>query len=60
MRQSELLKLLRKQGMKLEREGANHMIYINPANGRTTPIQRSKGEIATGTVQKILKDLGLK
>ncbi|MCM1220459.1 MAG: type II toxin-antitoxin system HicA family toxin [Lachnospiraceae bacterium] len=61
MKYGELAKKLKKSGCKILRQGANHEIWYNPANGRQTEVERHKGkEIATGTVHAILKDLGLK
>ena len=59
MKQSELLKLLRKHGIRLEQHGARHDIYYSPITGKRFPIPRHAKEIATGTLNKIKKDAGL-
>jgi len=61
MTASEFIKYIKKQGIKFDRHGAKHDIYINPANGQTTEIPRhAKKEIGTGLKNSMLKDLGLK
>lgn len=59
MKYSELIKLLKKNGCQLHRHGANHDIWRAP-NGQRRPVPRHKGEIANGTVNQILKGLGIK
>ncbi len=54
-------KVLKKNGCYKCHEGAGHEIWINPKNGRTAPISRHQSEeLATGTMNAILKELGLK
>jgi len=60
MRQGELIRLLKKSGCKIKREGKEHTVYYNPKTNGEAPISRSSKEIATGAVNSILKDLGLK
>ncbi|MCM1226036.1 MAG: type II toxin-antitoxin system HicA family toxin [Clostridium sp.] len=61
MQYGELIKKLKKSGCRLLRQGGNHEIWYNPRNNQKTQVERHKGkEIATGTVNKIFKDLGLK
>ena len=58
---NELLKLLKKDGWKMHKHGANHDLYRHPEKkGQLTiPRHRSK-EMATGTYNSILKAAGLK
>ena len=61
MKTSEFIRSLKKQGIKFHSHGTRHDWYINPANGKMSQVPRHHGqEIGTGTVNKILKDLGLK
>ena len=61
MRTAELVRYLKKHGIKLHRHGTRHDVYINPANGKKSEIPRHQSqEIGTGLKDKILKDLGLK
>jgi predicted RNA binding protein YcfA (HicA-like mRNA interferase family) len=57
MTKKELLKILRKAGWKLEREG-NHEIWSK--DGKTVPIPRHSGDIPIGTVNNVLKRTGIK
>jgi mRNA interferase HicA len=40
MKRRDLLRHLQQHGCRLDREGANHSIYRNPANGRCTAVPR--------------------
>ena len=61
MKVSEFVRQLRKQGIKLAEHGAEHDKYINPANGKSARIPRHQSkEIKKGTMEQILKSLGLK
>lgn len=61
MKVSELIRQVKKKGVKFESHGAKHDWYVNPKNGMRTQIPRHGAkEIKTGTAEKILKDLGLK
>lgn len=61
MKTSELVRYIKKHGCKLERQGSNHELWINPKTGQRTQVPRhSSHEIPTGTVNNILKALGLK
>ncbi|MCL2086916.1 MAG: type II toxin-antitoxin system HicA family toxin [Oscillospiraceae bacterium] len=58
---SELIKFLKRQGCCLLRHGSRHDIWANPKTGGITEMPRHQtADIPTGTVNKILKDLGLK
>jgi len=60
MKTSELLKLLKDNGIKLKKHGKKHDLYYSPITGKTFPVPRHKTEVAGGTLQSILKDAGLK
>lgn len=61
MRTKELVKLLRSAGCYKKREGANHEIWYSPITGATFQVGRhGSEEVPTGTVNRILKDAGLK
>jgi predicted RNA binding protein YcfA (HicA-like mRNA interferase family) len=57
MKRRTLLQHIKQHGCELLREGANHTIYWNPTNRRTTSIPRHS-EIADKLAAKICKDLG--
>jgi len=60
MKTKELAKLARKNGCYIKRHGAEHDIWINPKTGNTAAIPRHQSkELATGTAQTIIKNLGL-
>lgn len=61
MKISELLKILKKDGWYLHRNGGGHDIYRHPIKPNQIVIPRhGSKEIAKGTEQRILKDAGLK
>jgi hypothetical protein len=53
-----LEKHLRAQGCYLDREGANHSIWVNPVNSQTSPMNRH-AEIPYFTAVAICKQLGI-
>lgn len=59
MKQSELLKLFKKNGIKLFIHGNNHDIYYSPKTGKKFSVPRHAKEIATGTLNSIKKDAGI-
>jgi predicted RNA binding protein YcfA (HicA-like mRNA interferase family) len=59
VKRTELLKELTKAGCYLKRHGSKHDLYINPQNGRKTPIPRHS-EIKNNLCDTIRKQLGLK
>ncbi|WP_027399788.1 type II toxin-antitoxin system HicA family toxin [Anaerovorax odorimutans] len=60
MKTQELLKLLKKNGIKFKEHGARHDMYYSPITGKSFPVPRHKAEIPNGTLNSILKDAGLK
>lgn len=60
MKYSELKKLLKAHGCKLDHEGGNHEIWYSPITGKMFPIGRHKAEeVAAGTLKAILKQAGI-
>ena len=58
MKRSKLLKHLKKNGCQLEREGARHSIWLNPQNGRSSPVPRHN-EIPFRTAVSVCRLLGI-
>jgi len=58
---SELEKLLRRNGCRIDRPGANHDIWYSPITGKRFPVSRHKTqEVPKGTLANIKRDAGLK
>ena len=57
----ELRRKLESLGCRFQRQGrGSHEIWINPANGRRTPIPRQRNrDLATGTLYQIIRNLGI-
>ena len=61
MTTAELIRLLKKNGCYLVRNGANHDIYQRPITGKLFSVGRhAKEEVRTGTLKGILKDAGIR
>jgi predicted RNA binding protein YcfA (HicA-like mRNA interferase family) len=61
MKAGELVRIIKKRGCRLKRNGSEHEIWINPDTGGEAQVPRHYAkELKTGTVERILKDLGLK
>ena len=61
MTTAELIRLLKKNGCCLVRNGANHDIYHSPITGKQYSDGRhAKEEVRTGTLKGILKDAGIR
>ena len=60
MKTSELQKQLRENGCQMIRHGSSHDIWESSITGKQFSVPRHKTEVKTGTVEKILKDAGLK
>lgn len=60
MKQSELLKLLNKNGIYLIEHAKNHDMYFSPITNKKFTVPRHKKEIAVGTLNSILKVAGIK
>lgn len=61
MKYSELIKMLKKAGCTVVREGASHTIWRSPITGKCFPVGRHRTEdVKPGTLKSILEDSGLK
>jgi mRNA interferase HicA len=58
MKRRDLIRYLLKQGCVLAREGAEHSVYFNPVNGKSTTVPRHT-EISDNLAKKICKDLDI-
>ncbi|WP_394991713.1 type II toxin-antitoxin system HicA family toxin [Emticicia sp.] len=58
MKRNQILKHLKKHGCELLREGANHTIYFNPANGHQSTIGRHQ-ELSNLICKEICKQLDI-
>jgi len=58
MKRRDLLQHLRQHGCRFVREGSDHSIWENPANGHRTAVQRHR-EIPKYTAARICKQLGI-
>jgi predicted RNA binding protein YcfA (HicA-like mRNA interferase family) len=58
MKREALLRLLRKHGCYLKREGRSHSLWVNPQTGAMEAIPRH-GEIANRLAAKICKGLSV-
>lgn len=59
MNTQELIKLLKKNGCKLDYHGKRHDMWYSKKTGKVFPVPRHKTEVATGTLKSILKDAGI-
>lgn len=60
MKYSELKKLLKQNGCKMIREGANHEQWYSPKTGKKFSVGRHNTEdVKTGTLKSIMRDAGL-
>lgn len=61
MTYSELKKILKKSGCRIERQGNRHEIWYSPTTDKRFEVGRHKTkEVASGTLKSILQDAGLK
>ena len=58
MKRRDLISHLRRNGCTLDREGGNHSIYRNPANGRCAAVPRHR-EVKPTTARTICDQLGI-
>ncbi|MGD9633125.1 MAG: type II toxin-antitoxin system HicA family toxin [Pirellulales bacterium] len=56
MKRRDFIRHLEQHGCTLDREGARHTIYRNPANGRCAPVPRHR-EIKETTARTICNQL---
>jgi predicted RNA binding protein YcfA (HicA-like mRNA interferase family) len=59
MKNSELIKFLKKSGCSFVRHGSNHDIWFSPITYKQFAVPRHKNEIKNGTAKNILKDAGI-
>ena len=60
MKTQELLKLLKKNGCSVLRNGSRHDIWYSNITDKQFSVPRHKAEIPIGTLNNILKDAGIK
>lgn len=58
MKRRDLIRHLERAGCAFDRDGANHTIYRNPANGRCAPVPRHR-EVKETTARAICDQLGV-
>lgn len=58
MKRADLIRHVERHGCRFEREGGNHTIYRNPANGRCVPVPRHR-EVKETTARTICEQLGI-
>ncbi|MDR1559094.1 MAG: type II toxin-antitoxin system HicA family toxin [Clostridiales bacterium] len=59
MRPSEFIRAIKKHGFKFDHHGTNHDFYRGE-NGALVMVERHNREIKTKTLEKMMKDAGLK
>ena len=59
MNTQELIKLLKRNGCRLDYHGKRHDMWYSRKTDKVFPVPRHKTEIATGTLKSILKDAGI-
>lgn len=60
MKTQELIKLLKRGGCYIIRNGSRHDIWYSEITNRQFPVPRHKAEIPNGTLNNILREAGLK
>jgi len=55
----EVIRLLKRNGFLLERQGGSHAIYRHPDGRRATVPVHGKRDLGRGLLRRILKDAGL-
>lgn len=58
MKRKDLIRHLTNHGCEFLREGGNHSLYVNPANGQVSAVPRHR-EINDFLARKICRDLGI-
>lgn len=59
MKNSEIVKILKKNDCSLIRHGSNHDIWFSPITNKQFAVPRHKDEIKTGTAKSILREAGI-
>lgn len=60
MKRSELIKILKRSGCYFVHEGTKHEVWHSDITGKNFLIWRHSKEVPTGTLEKILKEAGIK
>ena len=61
MKTSEFMRKISKAGCCVYRRGSSHDVWVNPKTGGKTSVSRHVSqELSKGTVEGMLKELGLK
>ncbi len=61
MKASEMTKMLKEAGCRIERHGSSHDIWYSPITQRLFQVPRHQSkELPKGTANKIMKDAGLR
>ncbi len=60
MKEHELIKLLKKQGIQFVSHGARHDLYYSPITNKCFTVPRHKKEIPKGTAESILREAGIR
>ena len=60
MKTQELIKLLRRNGCFIKRNGSRHDIWYSEISQKEFTVPRHKAEVPVGTLNNILKVAGLK
>lgn len=58
MTYGELKRKLRRMGAQFSRQGKRHEYWERPGTTLTTQIPRHRGEVPSGTLRSILRELG--
>jgi len=60
LKYGELKKILRKNGCKIVKEGANHEMWYSKTTSKIFPVARHNSkEVPTGTYNSIMRDAGI-
>jgi predicted RNA binding protein YcfA (HicA-like mRNA interferase family) len=59
MKYGELARRLQQLGARRVAQRKRHEMWYNPRTDRFSYVPRHRGELATGTFRKILRDLGI-
>ncbi len=55
----ELFKIAKSKGFRLDRVSGSHHIFVNDKTGEVVVIPHPRNNFPSGTLKKILKDLGV-
>ena len=60
MQSRQLIRLLQRNGWRLDRVNGSHHIFVHPEFDRPIPVAHPKKDIPKGTLNAILRQAGLK